>query len=301
MSDDESAASISAWLKAIHQTMQKYAEAAARHQEAEAGAAQRQAEAEATREVRLPVEITNYYQAEGHDRDGKEKREKFRTGLEFAGVIVASILAIATLCTLWVFYEQLCAMRKGNADAQKAAQAEIAAAKDNVAAVRTQMRQDERAWIDVHYEIGQFVENKPLTMYVTISDTGKTPAEHIDGRFFVEKVMAGQNPRFGTVGTIFGSGILFPSEPMRDVPLQSAITNTRTLKVTPIRMTSTDASDYLSGKALMVLHGEIRYDDVFGVHHWLRVCLYQSKDLTSLATHRTVVYCSNYNDIDQNQ
>ena len=51
-----------------------------------------------------------------------------------------------------------------------------------------------------------------------------------------------------------------------------------------------------AGKSVLITYGELRYQDVFGASHWMRVCVQ-----TSGTRFSTIKACVKYNDIDHNQ
>jgi hypothetical protein len=131
-------------------------------------------------------------------------------------------------------------------------------AHDSITLARKNTHFDQRAWLSV-----SFAEQQ-----LRFVNTGKTPARNVNGVAVATVLKAGEKPAFsydqGKTDIHFGT--LFPGEP-REAPLA----------IKP-------------GKSFIV-YGRIRYDDVFGGHHWLQFC----------APGTGVPECSDYNDVDNNE
>ena len=127
-------------------------------------------------------------------------------------------------------------------------------------------------------------------------NTGKTPAKNVHGSIRVGIVTRGEpldfNYRLGrahyesSAGTIFPNGFINQSfEAFQHAPEKpEAIILTRPL-----------LDDIFSGKSIIVVHGKIIYNDVFGTEHWTTYCRY--------VLHPELISseCTRYNDTDDNK
>jgi len=52
-----------------------------------------------------------------------------------------------------------------------------------------------------------------------------------------------------------------------------------------------------NGDLLLVVHGKLTYEDIFGVSHWLRFCSFGSSNLRK----RSSINCDEYNAADDNK
>jgi hypothetical protein len=125
-----------------------------------------EAETELKAVVRLPEEVTKYYESEERERSTQKSYETIRTILEVAGVAAAIGLAILTLCTLRTLNRQLAEMHRQTCLQQ---QASINA---------------ERAWVGLdgppQVEVGS-LKQKTYTAQINlnIKNFGKGPALNV--------------------------------------------------------------------------------------------------------------------------
>jgi hypothetical protein len=94
-------------LAQIQQTLQKLVESIDKQEQSTESYRQQRIQVGLNAEVRLPIEIPEYYRSEQSERAEKNKRERSRLRLERFGVILAAIVAVLTGITLRVFYKQL--------------------------------------------------------------------------------------------------------------------------------------------------------------------------------------------------
>lgn len=313
-SPDESA-SISAWLEAIHQAIKDHAESVAKYQHSEQSDRQQQAQIGINTVVRLPVEASEYYRAEQGERPVKNLYEKIRICLEIAGVVTAIALAILTFKTLLVFNGQLTEMQKQSTILQQQAiqsasdfaqQLTIArqqteAAQESVMAIQRQMRQDQRAWIDIEFGTFHWAPNEPLRVPFTLVNTGRTPARDVKGTAVVEKIARGQKPNFGDSRkpvNDFGNRSLFPNSPEQNFGFQSLQYKANTKEIGARRMSAADIAEITTGRAYIAVHGMITCQDIFKTRHWLKYCGYSAEDL--ILVQDSIKACTDYNDVDDN-
>lgn len=162
------------------------------------------------------------------------------------------------------------------------------------------MRKDQRAWVSV-------IQKGPITLNVgaapsevlTVSNTGKSPAKHMLGHFYVEIVPNGEAPHFEEKA--IHSIVLYGSMPP-NLPQDVAATRRRVRsggkpdegEDDPYLGVEKTAMD--QGKAWMAVHGVVSYDDTFGTTHWTKFCFWSNapgvtNDLSSRG-------CTAYNDTD---
>lgn len=175
----------------------------------------------------------------------------------------------------------------------------VATATWQTVAIRDQlgaMRTDQRAWINVTVDRPQIAINKGVTSVVHFTDTGKTPARRLSFSIRIEDVHPGGTPHFEYAGTTTGeAGALFPNEPQK-VPVaiieRSAINSAVN---EPTLLTDTDFAELMDGTAHFAVYGWFDYDDVFGIHHWMKFC-----DWISYAPTFGSKECTEHNEIDNN-
>jgi hypothetical protein len=147
-----------------------------------------------------------------------------------------------------------------------------------------------------------WAENEPLEVVMTLTNKGKTPAKHMIGHAFIEKLKVGEAPHFGRVGSIFTTGIVVPSAPFNSWGFSSGTLNPRTREKTFAVISKQDLEEFQLGKSLAVTHGIVAYDDMFGTPHWIKFCTYNAsiKFISSLAIQNSVASCTENNATDDN-
>jgi hypothetical protein len=149
-------------------------------------------------------------------------------------------------------------------------------AQDNVAAIRQQMRVDERAWMNVGVGLAPLIDGQPIFMPVRLVDSGKTPAIKAKGTVIVNLLNTGTDPDFsfkaGHPRYNFDVGFIAPNQPQtiqwavlpEYLPVSDVLV--QTLTTPAIRQGMSDGSMYI------VVHGKITYTDIFGGRHWMTFC-----------------------------
>lgn len=197
----------------IKQVLDRLVEAITEYQQANQAKEKEKLDTEVKAVVRLPVEITKYYESEERERPKTSNRDKIRMYLEIAGVAAAVGLAVITLCTLRVFNEQLVEMRKQTTTlSHQATQSamdsqqqislsgdQVKAAQDSVDAINKQTLLDQRPWIGVvgNNTIGGTIETlkdalrvlKVQNVTITIQNSGKTPAIQITTACCIQRML----------------------------------------------------------------------------------------------------------------
>jgi hypothetical protein len=163
------------------------------------------------------------------------------------------------------------------------------------------MRKDERAWIAVAVQGNpSFAIDAAPSATLTITDTGKTPATHLVGDFYVELIPDGQNPHFEAQIPHFKmfSGIAIPNAPQLVVPSRQKLRlGGKPDEMEEDPLTKDDKTALDSGSLWRAVHGTVWYEDVFGTRHWIRFCFW-----TGLKLGKTYSSggCAAYNATDDN-
>jgi hypothetical protein len=178
----------------------------------------------------------------------------------------------------------------------EASGAQTKALQDQVDAIKRQMREDQRARLDIQFGTISWVENRSLQVQMTLVNKGKTPATHISGHGFVEKILIHHRIHFGEYEQQFGTGLLPSNVPVGNWGFQSAHHGV------PVPMSETDVGDLNEGRAIAVVHGVVNYADIFGVKHWERFCSYSAANafVAASAVQDTAKPCTDYSGADEN-
>jgi hypothetical protein len=174
--------------------------------------------------------------------------------------------------------------------------------------LRQNFEVDQRAWIeytkkpDVPGGVTRTVNitsGQPIYYPFSFKNTGKTPAKNLEMTVFVDVFPALQAPDLNNV-----------DEPSKD-PIHADITlgvlpaNEDTVQViwrgdsathAPVLATDAEMKMVASGTGYFVVFGIIKYQDIFGVHHWTKFCDWNGHN-GNFATFA----CTQYNDQDANR
>jgi hypothetical protein len=116
------------------------------------------------------------------------------------------------------------------------------------------------------------LKDQPITIPVVITNTGKTPAREVHGKFVAIMVLNGQSPDF-TYSDQFvfdeTEGIMFPKGPE---PFEVSLMRLTPNKRGPWILTEAESADLQTGKIFLEIYGETTYQDVFNTTHWLHFC-----------------------------
>jgi hypothetical protein len=147
----------------------------------------------------------------------------------------------------------------------------------------------QRAWMQVKVGIespaGTWTVGKPLDVRFKQKNTGRTPALNLRG--------------VNAITIMEGVDGVFKPPPFSYKPEQYV----RAGNLTPdgevfsdfIKpFTAEDESRIVSLKVRVYVHGIVEYDDVFGIHHWLKYCNY-------LLPGQAFAICEYHNEIDHNE
>jgi hypothetical protein len=158
---------------------------------------------------------------------------------------------------------------------------------------------DQRAWLSITQKGNTTLDvGSAPSAFLTITNTGKTPALRIEGHLHIEVVPAHGSPHLDErllPYVLSVSGIALPNEPRdTDVVRLIHVAGTATHATEDDPLTQREKDDLEQGRAWIAIHGTISYDDAFKNRHWVRICLWNSLtggDYTALS-------CAAYNNMD---
>lgn len=240
-------------------------------------------------------------------------------------IYLTAILVVLTGLTLAVFWQQLRAMddtlveiRDGGEQteriaianlaqvqiasrAAKAAEQQVVSSQNGVKATQSQMREDERAWIEMHITKPLAVEeNKVTTIDVEVKNIGKTPARNVFTELIIQPRKIDSPPVIdfgdGIPRTTQSAGILYPNDPL-PTPVTVVQKAEKDGQFYPIPASSQTVKAWKNGEFYVVVYGRTQFTDIFGVHHITRFCTYIGGKGGIFVPTRT---CSDYNNVDNN-
>jgi hypothetical protein len=187
----------------------------------------------------------------------------------------------------------------------KIAQDQANAAQDSVGAIQQQMRQDQRPWLDIHFNTptGQSTKvnisldtNKPLMVPLRIINSGKTAARRVQTTMFVEVVDSTKEPHLDSTHLapwIVTTGLIVPGSPndllaFRQIPGKSGLE-------AMWNPTPDEIKNLNDGSYYVAVHGRITYIDGFNISHWTKFCFPMTSGVTHFYNYRK---CTDYNDVD---
>jgi hypothetical protein len=248
---------------------------------------------------------------EGDIRTG----ERWLVGFAAAGVIVNVLI----FC---VYFGQLTQMTEATKAATKSANTAadsfeisngnfdrtMAQMLSQVAVERAQIRVDQRAWLWVNIPVApQWEIGKNITITIKILDSGKTAALNVHGGLKVELLPTNQPPDFvykiGHQSCDLNVGFIFPntSDSMINSMIKCYVLE-NDLSTKPHILTADDQQLYAAGKIYIAYFGLIRYNDAFGVSHWVQFCeasfVENLKQITPNI--RGIKTCQSYQKTDSN-
>lgn len=237
------------------------------------------------------------------------------------GFFVAAVTLAVVAVTGIIFWGQLkemsgqtdllaIASRQARSDAKDASIAaasqlgfvrqQAQAAEDGVAAIKRQMRQDQRAWIKITSpEQLITTEGYPLVVPFHFLNTGKTTALNYTAETVVRVLPIEQEPTFDYNRGDHSydvAGILYGND-SRDVQgsLYAAHTWKKPSYPSPLPWTRDENERFFAGRAYIVTFARVRYSDIFGVKHWTHFCNWSAH-----APLTPTFKCANYNRVDDN-
>jgi hypothetical protein len=267
--------------------IQEHIETIAKYCEAKENKKQEELDRTAKVEVRLPVEVSAYYEAENGERRIQNRRDTVRFWLEVGGLSVAVILVCLTLGTLRVFQGQLQEMQK------------------QTKATDRNFRRDERSWVglDVPVTLDAIAVQAPRVVikgHYSVKNFGHGPATKINSQYgmFVDptdKTVAENESQGACDGPIdFATGTVPVAGGLKQPPPLGYTLFPNQGHDELIDYTAT--TDYLNPLRFV---GCIAYVDQFKVLHWTRFCM--ERKLGDLRQVPELAFCALYNDTDPDE
>jgi hypothetical protein len=174
------------------------------------------------------------------------------------------------------------------------------------ASIQKQFRREQRAWIKIDNPSVNMRLGDPVEETLVVTNIGKTAAVAVTGNFAFEYLQKGELPTFDyrRRGRTYGemaTGFLFPN-----VPAPSEIAyygphapgeGASVVRVSPGMIATVN-----TGEMYLVIHGKIKYDDIFGVHHWITFCAPTTSKIPVMAFGIPSFYkpCLAYDKMDAN-
>jgi hypothetical protein len=292
--------------------VKQFVESEFKYQQTAASDRKQLAETEFKAVVRLPIEVSEYYRSSNTDRRVNSRNDHTRLLVELLSFLTAVALGLVTGITLIVFNRQLTEMKQqtktlgeqARQTAQDSAaqidlsQKQLNTAQNSVAAIQRQMRQDQRAWIEIIDDGIATTLSEPISTKITFTNIGKTPARHVDARFvatlFKNNVPLNFANKKAIIQEVF-TGILWP-----DKPHTLDVWSTKFMGVgeqpQDLVIESGDFGNLQDDLIYAVLYGQVSYLDIFGVSHKTDFCDWRSLGRGS----STAAPCATFNNADNN-
>jgi hypothetical protein len=168
------------------------------------------------------------------------------------------------------------------------------------------MRKDQRPWIKLAFNTLTLKVGSPIGGNLHTTNNGKTPAKKFEGKFAIEKVKNGEQPRldYGTSWVKFTGGAVFPNDPqVQAVNMTQTVNHPSGPAYEAVTLNQVDWDDYTRGNIFFVAYGSISYSDFFRVQHWTKYCTFvgaPESPATVSPKQFTAQNCTDYNDVDDN-
>jgi len=221
-----------------------------------------------------------------NEADKKEEKTKWGHNPDTWMVILTALLMVVGIVTAIVFYGQFQQMYNQteilSGEAERAAgdavttrrygRQQLREMQMQTAAIQRQMRQDQRAWMNFSVETvsppnprpqGGFPEiGQPFFIRVTFHNIGKSAALNVKTCSGERYLVAEETPDFKCPNKAYvSSGTVFPGP----VATFSDLVLTQ-------RFLEADRDNMMSNQWNVWVFGRVKYDDIFGVHHWFDYC-----------------------------
>jgi hypothetical protein len=171
------------------------------------------------------------------------------------------------------------------------------ATQQSVTDAQLNFRRDERAWMGFSFVPGTitFTVGKSFFVPTLLINTGKTPAKNVEGNIVVGIFERGKPLDFaytsGHTNYRIAAGTIFPNGSITES--FQAIRHGET-SAEAIVIDKPLLGELLNSTKLVIVHGKVTYEDIFGVQHWTRYCRVVSNP--SLIPND----CMRYNETDEN-
>jgi hypothetical protein len=165
---------------------------------------------------------------------------------------------------------------------------------------KASIRLEQRAWITVVPGVVSMTNGQVIQANVRVTNTGKTPAEHLTGHVITTFLKAGERPDFnygpGHLQGLIECGTLLPNN--EQTPIILAVGAPPGGESGNLLASDALRRDVESGAMFSVTYGRLTYSDIFGTEHWLTFCMngtgtpYKKKSIEG---------CAECNAVDHNQ
>ncbi len=255
---------------------------------------------------RIPSNGNNKVISQGTENESNGKDEKIGWP---ARIQVACTIAIVFITGFYTYYARqqvICTetsiadnkkaingtigeMRKQNdalKESIKVALSGVAVSSMGIKAAEKQTRLDQRAWMGVSNVLSNMEAGKPMVVHVSFKNTGKTPAKNVTIAAHAESIPIKSLPDFSKEKRT-------PQESRGIVPPQGE--PTATLNLTGNEKISDNFIEAVNKSIIRVyVHGTMRYEDIFGIKHWLTFCFYLPPNSKAWGAYKE------HNDTDNN-
>jgi hypothetical protein len=154
--------------------------------------------------------------------------------------------------------------------------------------MRSSMILEQRAWIGITtLSVVQFEVGKPIITQIGFKNTGKTPAKKVTISSVGEAVKSDSPPYFTKEekdGLEESKGIVTPQQEIGVI-----FNDSRQIPLSDIGF-----KGIISDIARLYMHGIVKYDDIFGHHHWITYCYRLEPDGKHFSAYKE------HNDTDDN-
>lgn len=291
---------------------------------------QREEEAriESQTEVRLPVEITKYYETEQRERPKTAKRENKKLCIEIVGIIIAGVLAALTAATLLIYAFQLVQMRRATKATEQAAYAACVSAQISQRGLLETQRTNsfsqtmasastmqaaaeidtEKSYItfDARLPTSEELFSNDPNFYIvySVKNDGKSAANHVHIRAKailvlndeILKVNDGKFP-VDLQANYVPAGISYPGTPEKGKPITPLI-EVLDSKGSGVTKDSEVVQKVFHDAAIIAVFGNITYSDFAGTHE-ARFCAplsaMQPGTMRKGGSRQNEKICANYN------
>lgn len=160
--------------------------------------------------------------------------------------------------------------------------------------MKHQLTIDQRAWVAVYAVEGFPEADKEFVVKTTIRNTGKTFAKHYKGFIRPEAFRPGQgrHPDFSVEEN--APTAKPPEVSIGLLPPNGEYSGTLNVKENHEKVTPDEIKAVKSGEVILLIHGRIDYDDIFGCHHWTTFCYRLNSAITAYSAYES------HNDADDN-
>src|SRR5581483_9638189 len=185
---------------------------------------------------------------------------------------------------------------------------QVTAAQDSVAAIKRQMRQDQRPWLFIPAGSERMLPmemGKDIVDEVYIVNGCKTFARNVVTNFCLRMAKKGEDPDFNYSDHFFSCvtsemGTFFPGEAPRYLRVP-VVTTTRAGTKRTVHPLQKDIDWFHGGDYYVAVYGTISYDDDFGHSHWTKYCRgILAVDVSKPQPKAPSKKCVDYNDADRN-